>query len=86
MQSCRRKRGGNQRHKSPAEEEEGIGEDPLVTCAEGINREVEEELGEDRGPAARLDMISSIQAWLDGSKRHWSQTPLTRKNTQRNDT
>lgn len=65
---CRRKRGGTQRHKTPTEKEEGIGEDLLVRSAEGINREVEEKSGEDRGTAARPDMISSRQAHLDGSK------------------
>lgn len=64
---CRRKRGGNQRHKTPTENEVGIGEDPLVRCAEGINREMEEK-SEDRGTAARPDMISSRKARLDGSK------------------
>jgi len=43
---CRRKRGGNERHKTPTEKEEGFGADLLVRCSEGINREVEEKLGE----------------------------------------
>lgn len=65
---CRRERGGKQRHKPPPEKEEGTVEDLLVRCAEGINKEVEEKSGEDRGTTARPDMMSSRQLQSDRSK------------------